>query len=42
VNPEKRVIEKFDEFFKEDVNYHMIIERKDLIMEIQEKDIKFI
>lgn len=42
VNPEKKVLEKFDEFFKKDINYHMIIERKDLIIEINKKDITFL
>ena len=42
VNPEKKVIDKFDEFKKNNVNYHLIIERKDLIIKIQKEDIKFI
>lgn len=42
VNPEKKVIDKFLEFEKKWVNYHIIIERKDLIIEIKKEDIKFI
>lgn len=42
VNPEKKVIDKFDEFKKDSINYHLIIERKDLIVEIKKDDIKHI
>ena len=42
VNPEKKVIEKFDEFIKKGINYNLIIERKDLIINIKKEDINFI
>jgi len=42
VNPEKKVIDQFDELFIKGINYHMIIERKNLIIEIKKEDIKFI
>ena len=42
VNPEKKVFDNFDNFKETGVNYHFIIERKDLIIEIQKKDIKYI
>jgi len=42
VNPEKKVFDKFDEFRKNNINYHFIIERKDLIVEIKKEDIKYV
>lgn len=42
VNPEKKVIDNYDNFKIEGINYSLIIERKDLIFEINKKDIKFI
>jgi len=42
VNPEKKVIDNYSELIKEGINYHLIIERKDLIVEIKKEDIKFI
>lgn len=40
VNPEKKVIDYFEEFKAPGVNYHMIIERKDLIFEIKKEDMR--
>lgn len=40
VNPEKKVVEKFDEFKIENIDYNLIIERKDLIFEIKKENIK--
>ena len=42
VNPEKKVIINYEEFKIEWINYHNIIERKDLIFEINKKDINII
>ncbi len=42
VNPEKKVFDKFDEFKKDNINYHFVIERKDLIIEVKKEDIKYI
>jgi len=42
VNPEKKVIDNYDNFKIDSINYSLIIERKDLIFEIEKKDIKFI
>jgi hypothetical protein len=42
VNPERKVFDKFSEFKKDSINYHFIIERKDLIIEIKKEDIKYI
>ncbi len=42
VNPEKKVLDHYDEFALKWVKYHFIIERKDLICEIQKKDVKYI
>lgn len=42
VNPEKKVIDNFDNFKKEGIQYHLMIERKDLIFEFNKEDIKFI
>lgn len=42
INPEKKVIEKFDELKSEWINYKIIIERKDLVCEINKENIKFI
>jgi hypothetical protein len=42
VNPEKKVFDKYDEFKKDKINYHFIIERKDLIIEIKKEDIKYV
>ena len=42
VNPERKVFDKFDEFKKDKINYHFVIERKDLIIEIKKEDIKYI
>ena len=42
VNPEKKVLDNFDIFKKEWINYHLIIERKDLIFEINKNNVKYI
>ena len=42
VNPEKKVLERFDELKTDWINYKMIIERKDLICEINKENIKFL
>lgn len=42
VNPEKKVIDNYFDLIKEGINYHLIIERKDLIIKIKKEDIKFI
>ncbi|RAL56597.1 hypothetical protein BLD25_02960 [Candidatus Gracilibacteria bacterium GN02-872] len=42
VNPEKKVLERFDELKTDGINYKMIIERKDLICEINKENIKFL
>lgn len=42
VNPERKVIEKYDELVHEWVSYHIIIERKDLICELEKKSIHII
>lgn len=40
VNPEKKVIDHFDEYKKEGINYNIIIERKDLIFKLDKESIK--
>ena len=42
VNPEKKVLERFEELKTDWINYKMIIERKDLICEINKENIKFL
>jgi hypothetical protein len=42
VNPEKKVLDNFDKLCKQGINYHLIIERKDLIFEFKKEDINFI
>lgn len=42
VNPEKKVIDNLEKLKSANINYSLIIERKDLIFEINKKDIKFI
>lgn len=42
VNPEQSVIEKRQVFEKKDVQYHYIIERKNLIFEMNPEDIEVI
>ena len=42
VNPEKKVLDSFDRLNKKEINYHLIIERKDLIFEFKKEDIKII
>ena len=42
INPEKKVIDEYNVFKKEWVNYHLLIERKNLIIELKKEDIKFI
>lgn len=42
VNPERKVINNFENFKTTDINYHLIIERKDLIFTIKKDDINFI
>lgn len=42
VNPEKKVIDSFEEFKQDGINYHLIIERKDLICELKKEDIRFL
>lgn len=41
-NPEKKVLDNFDNFKKEGINYHLIFERKDLVFEMNKEDIKYI
>lgn len=40
INPEKKVIEKFDELYYKEINYKMIFERKDLVCEFEKNSIK--
>lgn len=42
VNPERKVLEKFEELKTENIDFKMIIERKDLICEIDREKIKFL
>jgi len=42
VNPERKVIDNFELFKTQNINYHLIIERKDLIFEIDKKNMNFI
>lgn len=42
VNPERKVINNFTNFKTENINYHLIIERKDLIFEIDRDNMNFI
>jgi len=42
VNPDKKVIQVYDETKVKDVNYHLIFERKDLIFEMKKEDIAII
>ena len=42
VNPEKKVIDNFDNFSIDWINYHLIFERKDSIFEVDKNNIKFI
>lgn len=42
INPERKVIEKFDELKSEKIDYKIIIERKDLICEIEKDSFKFL
>ncbi len=42
VNPERKVIDNFDNFSIDWINYHLVFERKDSIFEIDKNNIKFI
>lgn len=42
INPERKVLEKFEELKTENIDFKMIIERKDLICEINRENIKFL
>lgn len=42
VNPERKVLERFEELKTENIDFKMIIERKDFIWEIDRKSIKFL
>lgn len=42
VNPEKKVIDNFDNFKVDWINYNLIFERKDSIFEIKKEDINFL
>jgi hypothetical protein len=42
MNPEKKVLENLDKLSSIDINYHLLFERKDLIFEMNKKDIKYI
>jgi hypothetical protein len=39
VNPDRKVIENFEELKVDDINFHLIFERKDLIYEMKKEDI---
>ena len=42
INPERKVIEKFEELKTDWINYKMILERKDLICEFDKNDVKIL
>lgn len=42
VNPERKVLERFEELKTENIDFKMIIERKDFIWEIDRKSVKFL
>lgn len=42
VNPERKVLERFEELKTENIDFKMIIERKDFIGEIDRKSVKFL
>ena len=42
VNPEKKVVDNIEKFKIENIDYELIIERKDLIFKIKKEDINLV